>query len=136
VLWIRIRIHLAVLDPDSYWECGSGSRSMKYDQNLLINLVSCLSKRLLYLRKEVIRPKLKSPTFSKFSCKNLTLCNLCYIKSDQELDPVSHGSTWFWLPESGSESALRKKTGSGSALKSMLIHNTIEFYYFRSKNMS
>jgi hypothetical protein len=56
-LELRIRIRnseitsLAVLDPDPYWECGSGSRSMEIDQNLhKKNLVSCLSKRLLYLR--------------------------------------------------------------------------------------
>jgi hypothetical protein len=32
-----IRIHLAVLDPDPYWECGtgSGSRSMKIGQSLV-----------------------------------------------------------------------------------------------------
>jgi hypothetical protein len=29
LLWSRIRIHLAVLDPDPCWECGSGSRSME-----------------------------------------------------------------------------------------------------------
>jgi hypothetical protein len=38
VLWIRIqiRINLYVLDsgPGPYWECGSGFRSMEYDQNL------------------------------------------------------------------------------------------------------
>jgi hypothetical protein len=27
VLWIRIRVDLAVLDPDPYWERGFGSRS-------------------------------------------------------------------------------------------------------------
>jgi hypothetical protein len=47
VLWIHIliRINLAVLDPDPdrYWECGSGSRSMEIGQNLQ-NLVLCLSK--------------------------------------------------------------------------------------------
>jgi hypothetical protein len=26
----RIRIHLAVLDPNSYWECGSGFRNLPY----------------------------------------------------------------------------------------------------------
>jgi hypothetical protein len=45
VLWIRIRIliymdtvriHLAVLDLDPYWECGSGSKSMEFGQNLQI----------------------------------------------------------------------------------------------------
>jgi hypothetical protein len=34
VLWIRIRIHLTVQDPDSYWECGSGSRGIEADQNV------------------------------------------------------------------------------------------------------
>ncbi len=47
--WIRIL--LTVLDPDLYWECGSRSRSMEIDQNLQINLVSCLSKRFLYLSR-------------------------------------------------------------------------------------
>jgi hypothetical protein len=38
MLWIRTRIYrgihidLAVLDPDLYWECGSGSKSMEIDQ--------------------------------------------------------------------------------------------------------
>jgi hypothetical protein len=30
----------SVVDPDPYWECRSGSRSIEIDQ---INLVSCLS---------------------------------------------------------------------------------------------
>jgi hypothetical protein len=47
VLWIRIRIHLTVQDPDSYWECGSGSRGIEIDQNLPRILVSCLLKRIL-----------------------------------------------------------------------------------------
>jgi hypothetical protein len=42
-------------DPNPYWECGSGSRTMKIYQNLQINLVFCLSKRLLYLRMYVFR---------------------------------------------------------------------------------
>jgi hypothetical protein len=45
--WVGIDI--AVLDPDSDWECGSRSRSsMEIDQNLQINLIFSLSKRLLY----------------------------------------------------------------------------------------
>jgi hypothetical protein len=44
----------SVVDPDpnphSFACLGSGSNSMEIDQNLQINLVSCLSKRLLYLR--------------------------------------------------------------------------------------
>ncbi len=32
-MWIRIHIHLAVLDQDSYYKCGSGCRSMENDQN-------------------------------------------------------------------------------------------------------
>jgi hypothetical protein len=46
-------IHMDVLGPDPYWEYVSGSRSMEIDQNLQINLVSCLSKRLSYLRRYV-----------------------------------------------------------------------------------
>ncbi len=48
----QIRIHLAVLDPDLYWERGSGSRSMEIDQNFQIDLVSSLSK-LQYLCRYV-----------------------------------------------------------------------------------
>jgi hypothetical protein len=33
MLWIRILFDLAVSDPGSYWERGSGSRSMEIDQN-------------------------------------------------------------------------------------------------------
>ncbi len=53
VLWIRIRIGMALLDPGQYCECesGSGSRSMEIDQNYQVNFVSRLSKRLLYLRR-------------------------------------------------------------------------------------
>jgi hypothetical protein len=52
VLWIRIRtawihIHLGVLDPDPYWECGSISRSMEIDQSLQINLISYILRRLV-----------------------------------------------------------------------------------------
>ncbi len=59
VFWIRIliRIHLEVMDPDldPYWECGSGSGSSSIEnyQNNQINMISCLSKRLLYLRRYV-----------------------------------------------------------------------------------
>ncbi len=35
-LWIRIRIHLADLDPDPYWECGLGNGSNEIDKNLQI----------------------------------------------------------------------------------------------------
>jgi hypothetical protein len=31
--WVRIRIHLAVMDPDPLWECGSGYRSMEIDRS-------------------------------------------------------------------------------------------------------
>jgi hypothetical protein len=31
VLSIRIHVFMAVLDPDPYWECGSGSSSMEID---------------------------------------------------------------------------------------------------------
>jgi hypothetical protein len=35
---------LALLDPDTYWECGSGSRSKEMGQNYQINLIFSLSK--------------------------------------------------------------------------------------------
>jgi hypothetical protein len=38
------------------WLPGSVSRSMEIDQNLQTKLVSCLSKRLLYLRSRVADP--------------------------------------------------------------------------------
>jgi hypothetical protein len=47
----------SVVDPNLDPRCfgcpgsGSGSRGMETDQNLQINLVSCLSKRPLYLRR-------------------------------------------------------------------------------------
>jgi hypothetical protein len=49
------RIHMAV-GPDSYWENVSGSKSMEIDQNLQINLVSCLSNRVSYPRRYVFGP--------------------------------------------------------------------------------
>jgi hypothetical protein len=41
---LKVRIDLVLLDPDLYWECGSGSRSKEIDQNLQINLIFSLSK--------------------------------------------------------------------------------------------
>jgi hypothetical protein len=41
-----IRIVLALLDPDPYGECGSGSGSKEIDQNQQINLIPSRSKRL------------------------------------------------------------------------------------------
>ncbi len=75
VLLIRIRIHLAVLDQDPYCECGSGSRSMEIDRNLQIDLVSCLSKQLLYLRRYRMFFDLL-PTLSIFFMKKSTFCDL------------------------------------------------------------
>jgi hypothetical protein len=44
-----IRIDLAALDPDPYWECGSGSRSVEIDQNLQISLVFLSLKKTFFL---------------------------------------------------------------------------------------
>ncbi len=52
VLWIRIRINLALLYPYSYWECGSRSRSNDIDHNKQINL----SKMLMYPSRFVLWP--------------------------------------------------------------------------------
>jgi hypothetical protein len=53
----------------TYWECGSGSSSVEIYQNYLTNIVSCLSKKLLYLRWYVLTFSLLSVYFS---CKNST----------------------------------------------------------------
>ncbi len=76
VLWIRIRIGLVV--PDPYWECGSGSRSMEFDQ---INLVLHF-KMLLYLRSSFW-----PITYPYFTCEKSTICDL-------KLWPGS-GSAWI-----------------------------------------
>jgi hypothetical protein len=52
------KVFISVVDPDSFGlgypgsDPGpdTGARSMEIDQNLQINLVSCLSKRLLHLQ--------------------------------------------------------------------------------------
>jgi hypothetical protein len=36
----------AVLDPDPYWECQSGSGEWKLTENNILNLVFYISKRL------------------------------------------------------------------------------------------
>ncbi len=60
VLWTWIRLDVALLDPDLFWESGSASRSMGIDQNYQWNLISAFQKRLftflgmffdLFLRK-------------------------------------------------------------------------------------
>jgi hypothetical protein len=85
LLWIRIRIHLTVLDQeDPYWKYGSGSRSMETDQNLQINLVFF---RLLYLRTFFFLPN----TYFKYIF-HVTILLFATIKSDQDPDPDPH---WF-----------------------------------------
>jgi len=83
MLWIRIRIDLAVLDPDPYWECGSGSRSMDIDKDLPIHLVSFLSKRLLYLRRQVFG------TIDYFKCIFHVRFQL-FVTLKSDYDPVPH----------------------------------------------
>ncbi len=46
---IRIRIDLAVLDPDLFLERGSGSRGIENGPICQLNLISCSSKMLFYL---------------------------------------------------------------------------------------
>jgi hypothetical protein len=69
---------------------------MEIDQNLQINLVSCLSKRLLYGTFLGMFFDLFTPIFS---CKIQLFVTL---KSDQDPDPYSHRSALVWLPGSGS----------------------------------
>jgi hypothetical protein len=81
-----IRIHSTFLDPNSYWEWGSGPRNIEIDQNLLINLVFCLSKRLLYLCMYVF---LTYDTYlAYFACKNSIFCDfLTRIRIRIRLNP-------------------------------------------------
>jgi hypothetical protein len=44
-----VRIHWAVLDPDPYWECGSGSRSMEILKKLTKTLSFLPSKKAFVL---------------------------------------------------------------------------------------
>ncbi len=98
-----MRIHLDVLDPDPYWECGSGS--MEIDQNLQINLVFCLSKRLLCLHFICmfidLLPNLSIHIF------HVKMQLFVIQKSDQDQDSDPPGSAMVWIPGSGS--ALCKK---------------------------
>ncbi len=93
---------LALLDSDPYpyWECGSGSRRKEIDQNIQINLISSLSKRLLYLSRCILWP-ITYFTNCKvyFSCQYSTF-------SDGKVWPRS-GSALVWLPGSRSGAALR-----------------------------
>ncbi len=46
MLWIQIRMNLTLLDPDSYWErgSGSGSRTKELDQTFQKNLIQAFQK--------------------------------------------------------------------------------------------
>jgi hypothetical protein len=73
---------------------------MEIEQNLQINLVSCLSKRLLNFRRYAFR------TISYFRyIFHLKMKLFVTLKSNQDLDP--HGSALVWFPGSGSGSVLR-----------------------------
>jgi hypothetical protein len=47
--WILIHIDLAVLDPDPYWECGSGSKSMEIESQKLTNKSGFLPFKYAFL---------------------------------------------------------------------------------------
>ncbi len=102
VSWIRIRIGNMPHGPHSYGCLGSVSvlgiciriqEHGNWPKFTNKPLVSCLSKRLSYLRRYVCWPT-TVPIFSIFFIKNLTFLTL---KSDQDPDP--HGSALVWLPD-------------------------------------
>ncbi len=107
-------VKTSVVDPDPYWECGSGSSSMEIDKNLKINLVSFLSNNHLYLRWYVFGPI----AYFKYilHVKNQPFVTL---KPDQDPHPDPH---WFrfWIRII----RIEIKSWVGSSLKPMRIHNT------------
>ncbi len=117
MVWIRIRIYLAVLDLDPYWECKSGSRSMEIDQNLQINTVSFLSTRLFAPSQVCFWPitNFKSIFF------NLKIQLFVTFKSHQDPDPLWFGSLSVRIRM---QINIEIKARSRSALKLMRIHNT------------
>ncbi len=52
MLWIRIRIELALLDPTPipYWECGSGSRNEEINKKPISSLSSGFCTNVPVLR--------------------------------------------------------------------------------------
>ena len=88
---IRVRIDLALLDPDPdpYWECGSGSRRKEIDQNQQINLISSLSKWLLYLHRYVCFMTYYDNTYMKY-ISHVKIQLFVTAKSDQDPDPDPH----------------------------------------------
>ncbi len=49
-----IRIHLAVLDPDPDWECGSGCRSMEIDPGFLPFSMAFVPSKLCFLTYNLV----------------------------------------------------------------------------------
>ncbi len=121
------------MDQDPYWECGSGSSSKKIDRNNRVNLISCLSKRLLYLRKNV----LWSISYIKYffiwigirstrACIDFTPWNRIRTEVPTKLDPDPH---WNQSAESRSGGfwASRIQILPSSSKNSK---KTPDFYYF------
>jgi hypothetical protein len=77
-----IRVDLALLDPDLFWESGSASRSMEIGKIKNETWIPSFQKRLLYLLYEFVDMFFGLlPTLSKFYlCNNSTFC-------DQDQDP-------------------------------------------------
>ncbi len=104
---VNLILGASVVDPNPHsFGCpGSGSvlgmriRIQEHENRLKlqINLVSCLWKRLVYIRTYVFRPN----TNYKYLLLFVT------FNSYQDPDPDPHGSAMVWLPGLGSGYALR-----------------------------
>jgi hypothetical protein len=75
VSWILIRIGYSVLDPDPYWECGSGSGSRSMEIGQRVNLIFSLLPVPTYVVVDMCFDLLEYPFQVYFSCKNLIFCD-------------------------------------------------------------
>jgi hypothetical protein len=95
---------------------------MEVYQNLKIILVSCLSRRLLYLRMYVF-DLLQYGTYSTYIFREKIL-HFVTFKSDQDLDPDPHWlAPWIRI-------RIRIEIKSWIRIQLVRIHNTVFFLCF------
>ncbi len=98
------RIYFAVLDPDPYWECGSGSGACK------LNEIFTKKPGFLPFKKAFVPSYSRHRLFWTYSNAFIKYILRVKIqlfatqKSDQDPDRDPPGSASVWLPGSGSVS--------------------------------